>query len=72
MQPSPYIDQVKEISSQDRTHGERTWLQDRHREMLVTNKVVNDCNRLGRHVVSAESIGYFKRQLDESMDRDDT
>ena len=28
-------------------------------------------NRLDRHVVSAESIGSFKRRLDESMDRDD-
>ena len=32
---------------------------------------MNDWNRLDRHVVSAESIGSFKRQLDESMDRDD-
>ena len=36
-----------------------------------TNRVVNDWNRLGRHVASAESIGSFKRRLDESMDRDD-
>ena len=27
--------------------------------------MVNDWNRLGRHVVSAESMGSFKRQLDE-------
>ena len=31
--------------------------------------MVDDWNRLGGHVVSAESIGSFKRQLDESMDR---
>ena len=31
---------------------------------------MNDWNRLDRHVVSAESIGSFKRRLDESMDRD--
>ena len=32
----------------------------------------NNCFSLvGRHVVSAESIGSFKRQLDQSMDRDD-
>ena len=35
------------------------------------NRVVNDWNRLGRHVVSAESIDSFKRRLDESMDRDE-
>ena len=32
-----------------------------------TNRVVSDWNRLGRHLVSGESIGW----LDESMDRDD-
>ena len=32
---------------------------------------MNDWNRLDRHIVSAESIGSFKRRLDESMDRDD-
>ena len=36
-----------------------------------TNRVVHDWNRLGRHVVSAESIDSFKRQLDECMDCDD-
>ena len=36
-----------------------------------TNRVLNDGNRLGRHVVSAESIGNFKRLLDQSMDGDD-
>ena len=36
-----------------------------------TNRVVNDCNRLGRHVVSVELIGSFKRRLDQNMDRDD-
>ena len=36
-----------------------------------TIRVVNDWNRLGRHVVSAEPIGSFKRRLDEIMDRDD-
>ena len=33
--------------------------------------VVNDWNRLSSHVVSGESIGSFKRCLDECMDRDD-
>ena len=36
-----------------------------------TNRVVNDWNRLGRHVISTESIGSFKKLLDENMDRDD-
>ena len=36
-----------------------------------TNRVVNDWNRLGRHVVSGESIDSFKRRLDQNMDRDD-
>ena len=36
-----------------------------------TNRVANNCNRLDRHVISAESIGSFKRRSDESMDRDD-
>ena len=33
--------------------------------------MVNDWNRLGRHIVNAESIDSFKRRLDQSMDRDD-
>ena len=36
-----------------------------------TNRVVNDWNRMDRHVVSGESIGSFKRWLDQNMDRDD-
>ena len=36
-----------------------------------TIRVVNDWNSLGRHVVSGESIGSFKRRLDQNMDRDD-
>ena len=35
-----------------------------------TNRVVNDWNRLEKHVVNAESIGSFKKRLDDSMDRD--
>ena len=33
--------------------------------------MVNDGNRLSRHVVSGESIGSFKRRLGECIDRDD-
>ena len=36
-----------------------------------TKRVVNDWNRLSGHVVSGESIGSFKRRLDECMDGDD-
>ena len=70
------IDQVLEISSQDRARGNEykleilTFRTDLGRYWL-TNRVVNDWNRLGRHIVSDESIGSFKRRLDESMDRDD-
>ena len=65
-----------EFSSQDRTRGNRYKLEKlRFRINLgrywFTNRVVNDWNRLGRHVVSGESIGSFKRRLDESMDGDD-
>ena len=38
---------------------------------LFTNRVVNDWNRLGRHVVNGESIDSFIRRLDQNMDRDD-
>ena len=37
----------------------------------VHSRAVNDWNRLSRHIVISESIGSFKRRLDESMDRDD-
>ena len=70
------IDQVLKISSQDRTRGNGYKLENlRFRIDLgrywFTNRLVNDWNRLGRHVVNAESIGSFKKWLDESMDRDD-
>ena len=32
-----------------------------------TNRVVNDWNRLGRHVVSGESIGSFKNCIEERL-----
>lgn len=34
-------------------------------------RMVNDWSKLGRHVVSAGLIDCFKRQLDESKDKDD-
>ena len=70
------IDQVIEISSQDRTRGNGYKLEKLRFRTDVgrywfMNRVVNDWNRLGRHVVSAETIGSFKKRLDECMDRDD-
>ena len=70
------INQVLEISSQDRTRGNGYKVEKlRFRTYLgrywFTNRVMNDWNRLGRHVVSGELIGSFKRRLDQSMDRDD-
>ena len=70
------IDQVLEITSQDRTRGngykvEKLRFGTDLGRYWFTNRVENDWNRLGRHVVSAESIDSFKRRLDESIDRDD-
>ena len=69
-------DQVLEINSQDRTRGngykvEKLRFKADIGRYWFTNIVMNDWNRLGRHVVSGESIGSFKRRLDPSMDRDD-
>ena len=69
-------DQVVEFSSQDRTCRNGYKLEKlRFRTDLgrywFTYRIVNDWNRLGRQVVSTESIGSFERQLDQSMDRDD-
>ena len=70
------INKVLGISSQDRTRRNGYMLEKlRFRIDLgrywFTNRVVNDWNRLDRHVVSAESINSFKRRLDESIDRND-
>ena len=70
------IDQVLEISSQDRTRGNGYKLEKLGFKTDIgidigSLTVVNDWNRLGRQVVSGESIGSFKRQLDQCMDRDD-
>ena len=70
------IDQILKNGSQDRTRGNGYKLEKlRFRTDIgrywFTNRVMNDWNRLGRYVVSAESIGNFKRRLNESMDRDE-
>ena len=62
------IDQVLEISSQDRTRGHGYKLEKlRFRIDLgrywFTNRVANDWNRLDRSIVSAESIGSFKKTV---------
>ncbi len=65
-----------EISSQVRIQGSGYKLEKLRFRTDVgrywfTNRVVNDWNRLGRKVVSDETIGSFKKRLDECMDRDD-
>ncbi len=67
---------MMEISSQDRTRGNGYKLEKLRFRTDVggywfTSRVVNDWKRLGRHVVSGETIGSFKKRLDECMDRDD-
>ena len=65
-----------EFSNQDRTRGNGYKLEklrfrtDTGRHWF-TNRVVNNWIMLSSHVVSGESIGSFKRRLDECMDRDD-
>ena len=63
-----------EITSQNRICGIRYKLRKTRFRTDVgkywfTSRVVNDWNRLGRHVVSAESVGNFKKRLDECMER---
>ena len=41
------------------------------RERIGVDRTEIDWNRQDRHVVNGESIGNFKRRLDQSMDRDD-
>ena len=70
------IEQVIEIGSQGRTRSNGYMLdKPRFRTDIgrhwITNRVVNDWNRLHKHVVSAESIGSFKKRLEESMNKDD-
>ena len=70
------IDQVLELSNQNRTRNNGYKLEKlRFRTDIgknwVTNRVVNDWNRLSRHVVESETLNTFKKRLDESMDRDD-
>ena len=61
------IEQVLEISSQERTRGNGYKLEKLRFRTDIGNisslTVVNDWNRLGRHVVIAESIGSFKKTV---------
>ncbi len=71
------INQVLGISSQDRTHGneyklDKLIFRNNVGRYWFTSRVVNDWNRLGRHVVSAETISSFKKRLYEYMDRVDS
>ena len=70
------VGKVLTISSQDKTRNNgfklekcrfikeigRNWF---------TNRVVDDWNRLSQQVVSAQTIGNFKRRLDSFMDGDE-
>lgn len=69
------INQVLEISHQNRTRGNGYKLEKRRFRTDIgrhwfSNRVVNDWNRLSQHVVSAETLSSFKKRLDRSMDRE--
>ena len=36
-----------------------------------SNRVVDEWDRLGNHIVSAQTLGSFKRRLDKFMDEED-
>ncbi len=64
------------VSSKDRARGSGYKLEKLRFRTDVgrywfADRVVEDWNRLGRRVISAETIGSFKKRLDECMDRDD-
>ena len=47
-------------------------MQERNGKELLYYRVVDDLNSLNIRIISAESIGRFKRKLDKIMDEDDT
>ena len=70
------VDKILKVSGQARTRNNGFKLEKvRFRREIgrywFSNRVVDDWNRLSREVVSAESLGSFKRRLDKCMDRDD-
>ena len=69
------VGKVLTISSQDRTRSNRFKLEKCRFSKEIgrnwfTNRVVNDWKRLSQQVVSAQTIGSFKRRLD-FMDGDE-
>ena len=64
------VGKVLTISSQDRTKNNRFKLEKCRFNKEIgrnwfTNRVVDDWNRLSQQVVSAQTIGSFKRRLDD-------
>ena len=41
------------------------------RRNWFSNRVVDEWNRLNNHIVSAQTLGSFKKRLDKLMDEDD-
>ena len=69
------VGKVLMVSSQDRTRNngfklEKLDLIKRIGRDWFTNRVVDDWNRLSQQVVSVQTIGNFKRRLDDFMDGD--
>ena len=70
------VGKVLTISSQDRTRNngfklEKCRFSKEISRNWFTNRMVDDWNRLSQQVVSAQTIGSFKRKLDGFMDRDE-
>ena len=70
------VGKVLRISSQDRIRNNGFKLEKRRFRKEIgldwfTNRVVDDWNRVSHQVVSAKTIGSFKRRLDGFMDRDE-
>ena len=69
------VGKVLTINSQDRTRNngfklEKCRFNNQIGRNWVTNRMVDDWNRLSQQIVSAKTIGSFKRRLDGFMDGD--
>ena len=68
---------VLTIISQDRTRNngfklEKCRFNKEIGKTWFTNRVVDDWNRLSQQVDSAQTLGSFKRRLDDFMDEDES
>ena len=71
---SPSVNPVtlSRISSQDRTSNNLFKLEKlKLGKKWFSNRVVDEWNGPSKHIISAESMGRFKRRLDKFMDEDD-